>query len=165
MKTILFFIGLFVTILPGYGQTAEEFYQKGNDKFKLQDYTGAIADYSSCIEINPTNINCYIKRGDAKDSLEKYAGAIVDYTKAIELDLKNSDYYFKRGNAKSGLRYFDEAIIDYTKAIEINPEKADYYYARGNAKSNLGVNVCVDFGKAAKLGHAEADKFVKRYCD
>jgi len=83
--------------------TAEEYFYRAYDKDMLQDYKGAISDYSKAIELNTTigkgyeefykiigiNSIAYFNRGRAKHKLQDYRGAISDYNKAIEL---NSDY-------------------------------------------------------------------------
>ncbi len=149
----------------GYCQTAEDYYNMGNAKFKLQDYLGAIDDYTCAIEINSDYLDCLIMRGNSRDSIEYYNGAISDYTKAIELNPKNADYYFYRGSSKEKLQHNNGAINDFTTAIEINPNNANYYYKRGLIRASLGQNVCVDFNKAARLHHTEAIEFVKKYCN
>ena len=40
----------------GYSQTSEEFYKKGNSKWDLKDYQGAILDYTKAISIEPDRL-------------------------------------------------------------------------------------------------------------
>ncbi len=102
--------------LNSYSQTAEEYYNRAYEKDKLQDYRGAVADYSKAIELNPVYSIAYFRRGSAKYELQDYIGAIADFTKVIELDLKNSDAYSNRGVAKNELEDYIGAIADYSKA-------------------------------------------------
>ena len=46
---LLFISIIFFTM----SQTAEYYYNRGNAKYDLQDYDGAIADYTKAIELNP----------------------------------------------------------------------------------------------------------------
>jgi len=50
--TTLIIFCLFITTLV-YAQTAEDYFNSGNDKEDLQDYRGAIQDYNKAIELNP----------------------------------------------------------------------------------------------------------------
>ena len=75
MKYLLSFILLFSQV--AYGQTAEEYFKKGITKFELQDFRGAISDYSKAIEINPKFANAYINRANAKLELQDNRGAIA----------------------------------------------------------------------------------------
>ena len=53
MKKIIICL-LFISIsFFAISQTAEYYYNKGLAKYKLQDYYGAIADYTKAIELNP----------------------------------------------------------------------------------------------------------------
>ena len=36
-----------------HAQSAEDYVKRGNSKYRLRDYQGAIADYTKAIEINP----------------------------------------------------------------------------------------------------------------
>ena len=87
MKKILFLL-MFPVLC--FGQTAEEYEKSGRKKLNLEDYKGAIADYTKAIELNSDfNYYNYNLRGAAKVNLKDYDGAIADFNKAIEL---NSDY-------------------------------------------------------------------------
>ena len=52
----------------------------------LEDYNGAISDYTKAIEINPNYAKAYYNRGLTKRNLKDFNGAISDYTKAIEIN-------------------------------------------------------------------------------
>lgn len=47
-------------------KTAQEYFDQGNEKFNLQDYNGAVADYTKAIEIEPQSKMSYYYRGCAK---------------------------------------------------------------------------------------------------
>ena len=51
----------------------------------LNDYTGAIEDYTSAIEINPAFSEAYYYRGVNKEILEDPKGAMEDWEKAAVL--------------------------------------------------------------------------------
>ena len=84
MKKLLLIIIVFVTSLS-YCQTAEEYFERGISKADLQDYQGAIADFSKVIELDPNNNVTYYNRGLSKYNLQDYQGAIADYSKAFQL--------------------------------------------------------------------------------
>ena len=93
-------------------------------KYDLDDYTGAIQDYSKAIEINPNDAKAYIGRGAAKDDLEDYRGAIQDYNKAIEINRNDARAYIVRGLAKLQLGDKDGACLDWSKAGELGDSRA-----------------------------------------
>jgi tetratricopeptide (TPR) repeat protein len=59
------FLILVVISLSGFGQTAEDYYNKGFSKFSLKDYTGAIADFNTAIQLKPDYALAYFKRETA----------------------------------------------------------------------------------------------------
>ena len=72
-------------------KTADEFVELAKQKLEVEDYQGAISDFTKAIEINPMNDKAYNNRGNAKSNLKDYSGAIVDYSKAIEINPRHVD--------------------------------------------------------------------------
>ena len=64
---------------------SEAYNNRGASKAKLQDYQGAIADYSKAIELNPNYIEAYYNRGILKFILNQKNSACLDWSKAGEL--------------------------------------------------------------------------------
>lgn len=85
MNPILLIVLCFVLSDFCYSQTAVDFYERGGAKYDLQDYRGAVADYTKAIELKPDFAEAYNDRGVAKDDLMDYQGAVADYTTAIKL--------------------------------------------------------------------------------
>ena len=153
-----------IRIKPDYGYA---YFQRAYSKAKLKDDYGAIEDYIKAIELDPNNSIAYSNRGVSKAKLKDYYGAIADYTKAIELDPNNSIAYFNRGNSKGKLKDYYGAVADYTKTIQLDPNYRSAYKNRGVNKENLGDlnGACADWKKAARLGDADAAKWVANQCN
>ena len=163
MKKLLFLIFSCLLFFSSYCQTAEEFYHRGKAKDSLQDYRGAIADYSKVIELNPKLESAYFQRGLAKYELKDYQEAISDYSKAIEIDSNCVEAYMNRGVAKSKLNNWD-AIEDYGKAIKINPKYADAYYNRAASKYELKdyQGAIEDYSKVIELNPTHTGVYCNR---
>jgi tetratricopeptide (TPR) repeat protein len=106
------------------GQTAEDYFRKGNEKSRLNDYQGAIAYYNKSIELDPNVAEPYFNRGVNKQNLEDYRGAIADYNKVIELDPEYAEAYHNRGLNKLSLSQIDGGCLDLSKAGELGYGRA-----------------------------------------
>ena len=62
---------------------ADTYFLWGNAKNDLDDYAGAIADYTMAIRLEPDFAEAYYNRGVAKDSLGQPSAAIADFDIAI----------------------------------------------------------------------------------
>ena len=114
--TLTFFI--FISSCS-YTKEENSYVNRGNAKYDLQDFRGAIQDYSKAIELDPSYAVAYFNRGNAKYDLQDYIGAIQDYSKAIELDPSYFKAYYNRGITKYFLNDIDGACLDWSKAGEL----------------------------------------------
>ena len=119
MKKLIILLVALVSLTTAYCQTADEYFDMGVSKLQLEDYRGAIADYTKVIEIDPNDATAYHERGFAKLQLKDNRGAIADYTKAIEIDPNDAIAYNGRGLAKLVLGQLDDGCLDLSKAGEL----------------------------------------------
>jgi tetratricopeptide (TPR) repeat protein len=119
MKHILILLFSLAFIFNGFGQTAADYLRSGNSKYELEDYRGAISDFTKAIEIRPQFAAAYNNRGNSKADLGDNRGAIVDYTKGIEFDPQYADAYYNRGISMIKLDQLDSGCLDFSKAGEL----------------------------------------------
>jgi len=162
MKKILFTLALLISFVS-FGQTAMEYFQSGYDKFKANDYSGAISDYTKAIELDHNYADAYFERGYIRYLLgDEFDHAISDFTIFIELVPNNiiSTYiaraYYYRALSKFELDNRENAsgaIADLTKAIEFQPGYKDAYFHRGYIKEGLNdyTGSISDFTKAIEF--------------
>tara|TARA_R110001632_G_scaffold148797_4_gene266051 strand:- start:4307 stop:5587 length:1281 start_codon:yes stop_codon:yes gene_type:complete len=132
---------------------AIDHYESGWDKYYLDDFAGAIIDFTIAIKSAPDFASAYNNRGIAKYDLGDYKGAIADYTKAIEIDPDDAHAYYNRGNVKQKLKDYYGAIADYNNAIELDLDYAVAYSNRGVVKRNLEdyKGAIADYTKAIEI--------------
>ena len=65
----------------------------------MEDYQGAINDFTTAIKLDSSYENAYFGRGDAKLNMKDYHGAVKDYTLIINRKPQNGKGYYKRGCA------------------------------------------------------------------
>jgi len=143
---------------------------RGVAKYYLQDYRGAITDFTKALEINPNDYNTRGRRGWAKFYIQDYKGAIIDFTKVINSSTNDAPFYNIRGQAKYYLQDYEGAMDDFNRVIKYwsgeKDQRSKAFYWRGLVEIDLGQkdSGCLDLSKAGKLGYAEANEAIKRYC-
>lgn len=100
-------------------QDAVAYKNRGNARADLEDYPGAIADYTEAIQMNPNYVDAYYNRGNARYDLGDYEGAIEDYTQTLKINCNYAHAYYNRGNVYSHLGKEQLAIDDFCKAADI----------------------------------------------
>jgi tetratricopeptide (TPR) repeat protein len=142
-------------------------FERGQFYVRTNDLKSAIEDFKKVVEIAPNNIQLTWDIGRISYELEDYTNALSYYSKAIDkIDRPQVQMLLVRGETFEKLKSYEGAIQDYTRLIEMNPNLADAYYLRGQAKARLGnkENACVDWKKAAELGHTEAKGVIVYNC-
>ena len=140
--------GNFKTSLENYNKVASLdgnyenlYYNRGNVKYELCDYDGAIADFSRHIILNPKDDMCYNRRAtalvqraytnDEQDNLK----AITDYNKAIALNPNEVRYYRNRAFSYMELNNYKKAVLDYLRVLERDSSNAEDFISLANAKN------------------------------
>ncbi|MGD0710405.1 MAG: tetratricopeptide repeat protein [Bacteroidales bacterium] len=132
MKKLIFLIFFcftctFIQAQDQARQAAEDNVNSGNIKASQKNYTGAISDYNTAIELDPKYGMAYFFRGAAKAQTSDYKGAIADFDKATEINPKHGLAYFYRGVAKMSVGNKDGACSDWNKASDLGTNSANEY--------------------------------------
>jgi protein O-mannosyl-transferase len=152
-----------IELKPDY---AEAYNNRANTYAQQGIFDKAEEDYLKAIRLKPDYSDAYYDRGYMYLTLGATDKAVMDLSKAIELTPELDRAFYNRGNAYSRMMQYGKAIEDYTRAIELNPEYARAYNNRGIAYIHISSEekACNDFNKAAKLGSAEAEGNIAKYC-
>lgn len=131
------YYSLAITNFPISANTekSEAYYNRGLNKRYLNDYKGAISDYTLAIKIRPDYVKALNNRGYAKLLSEDYQGAITDFTMTIKYDNYSTEF----SNTALG--------------------------NRGIAKLSLGQDGCPDIKKAIEMGNNDLIKVYTEYCN
>jgi tetratricopeptide (TPR) repeat protein len=112
----------------------QSYYLRGDLKYQLKDYYGAIEDYTAAIKIDPSFTDALFKRGLAFQYVKEFQEAMKDYSKVIKIAPNNPNGYYYRGQIRQVLKDFKGAIVDYTRAITIDRNFPDSYRNRAISK-------------------------------
>ena len=141
--------------------SAEEYTQRGIDRFGKNDLDGAIADFTKVIELNGKSQEyCYYFRGMARYRKGSTTEAIDDLTKAITLK-PDPRFLDDRGNLYARVGDLEHALSDLNKAIELSPQYAKAFGDRGLVRLIRGEVAAAetDFKKCFELDSALEPRF------
>ncbi len=135
-------------------------------KFEVQDYKGAVSDWSVYIDGKPGEEEALISRGAARININDNTNAIVDLDEAIKINPKNPVSWNYRGMAKAGNKQNVEGLKDIDYSIKLKFDYAAAYVNRAAIKF-AGKDVrgaCDDLNKADTLGDKMAYQLIDKYC-
>ena len=148
MKKLLIFISILFLTLSGFAQankTAQDYIESGKVKYEEGKFQEALKDFNKAIELDPNNVEAYLKRASVKSGLIfDDTDILKDCNKALELDPNNPKALINRGIIKVNLKKEEDAIDDFNKALELlneairlDPNNAEFYSDRARTKIGL----------------------------
>lgn len=129
-------INLFTQVIELDPKNLDAYFYRGLAKYNLEDYTGAILDYTKVIFYNP-DADTYYNRGNCKFALQDYEGAKEDYIQALDINRSLIDAIYNLGLTKMYLGEYTEAIADFDKIIAQYPGDANLYKQKAMAYMEL----------------------------
>ncbi|WDI31927.1 tetratricopeptide repeat protein [Hyphococcus flavus] len=132
---------------------------RGVSRLQLNDPSGALADLTKSIEINPDR-NTYFQRGLAYGALGKPGDAAADFTRALETapnDNAKAELLYQRALARYAAKNAGGALDDFNAAIAMI-ENGVLYAARGRLYLDRQDYTAAkaDFDRALALGLPDA---------
>jgi tetratricopeptide (TPR) repeat protein len=142
-------------------------FDRGQVYMRLNEKKKALEDFKKVVELNPNNLQLTWDIGRISYEMEQYADALTYYSKTIDrIDKPQAQMLLVRGEVFEKLKNYEAAIQDYTRVIEMKQDLANAHYLRGQATARLGKSeeACIDWKKAAELGHQEAKGVIVYNC-
>jgi len=102
-------------------ETAENIFNKANGAFVDEDFSTALENYNSAIQLEGDNAEFYIKRSACHYKLKNFTDAISDANNAIKLNPKLPQAYLRKGMAAFALEEFESAKASFEKGLEYDP--------------------------------------------
>lgn len=137
-----FLIACLLLIFPiiVWGQTADQYIQKANKKYKEGKNKEALNLYTKAIDICKDSSQYYVSRFHVYLSLGMTVEAFEDINTALKLKPKNAESYMLRGYLYYLLKKADKSILDYTMAIEYATSDSMKAFAFTNRASSKILN-------------------------
>ena len=149
------------------GDSYESLLQRGITHLGQNDFTGAIAQFTQALELQPNNPEALLQRGFAYEKAELLPEALTDYSTVIASDPSAEKAYSNRGNVYFKRERYDQAVADYTQALVLNPTNDVALYNRAVAYQRLGqlTEACQDWQQAQTLGNTASPRPLAKLCE
>ena len=133
--TLLYF--LFV-ISNCFGQTAEEWKNKGKEKLDAKEYAAAVNYLIKSIQLDSNDTESYLYRSEANMYLEKYNEALIDVNKVLFRDKHSPIANYRMGRISQALNNPRDAIQKYGYVMNIGNKYKSYYAC--NSALQIGIS-------------------------
>jgi len=133
IKTSIFIL---LSSISSFAQTKKSLYDIAGDKFKEQNYAGAIFDLNNYVKLNPKHIQGHYLRAKCYGFREDFESSIKDYIFVIEAD--------KDASIETKSTYFEDIGYVYSRKGEFI--KAREYYIKSNNLRGNQLNVLSNIG-------------------
>ncbi len=120
-------MGYFGQAIDSRPWLAEPYFYRAVAKLSLEDFGGAEADASLCLERNPFISRAYLLRGIARQNRSLYELAIRDYKKGLELAPNNEPMRINMALSELELKRYDEAKATLDKLLRFSPKETKAY--------------------------------------
>ncbi|MCA9237914.1 MAG: tetratricopeptide repeat protein [Planctomycetales bacterium] len=119
---------------------AEAALERGQKLLADENFSEALNEINTALQIDPTYDAAYIAKGDALQGLDEFSAAAAAYTKAIEIDANSAAAYNGRGECYLELAkangQVDLAINDFRNALNLDRNDAKILANLGHVTVN-----------------------------
>lgn len=157
-------IQYFNQVIKAKPYLAEPYLFRAIAKFNLDDYSGAEADITACLERNPFLVYAYQCRGAARQSMRDYEGAIQDYTKGLEFRPEDKQMLINMGIAYIQDKKYDQAEQTIDRLLQVQPKYTQAYLTRGALFAEKGdtLKALADFNTSIDMDRYYAPAYGQR---
>jgi len=93
----------------------------------LKDYSKALEDFTTVVNLGRTNSEGFINRGNTFYLKDDYNSALNDYTEAIKYNPNDVEGYIARSRSYIALNKLTKALTDLNAASSVDPKNARVY--------------------------------------
>jgi tetratricopeptide (TPR) repeat protein len=161
-KTPLSYYDLAISNNPA---SAIAWFNLGATKMNFEkDYTGAIKDYNTSLQLLPDHADSYINRGFCREQLNDTPGAVSDYETAARLRPGWYEPHVDLATIKHKLGLTKDAIREYDTVLSLSPDFYQGYNERGALLMELQDyrSALQDFNQAIGMNDKYPEAFFNR---
>ena len=140
------------------------FFLRGLSKLKVNQFSGAVIDFTKAISLSPTNQNGYWSKGSRLEKLDDIY--FLSCNEGLSKEYKYYDAYYFRGFAKYYMEDYYGAIDDMNLFLTFEKTNSNpiCYYIVGISNNKLGKNneALIYLSKVIELDPENADALLAR---
>lgn len=122
----------------GRGYRARVMAEAGQDVMAAAEWEGAVADFTTVVEIDPRTAEAYLGRAMVYVATKRYRRALEDISRALEINPRLAAAHEIRGRVRSGTGDPEGALAEYARAIELDPLRTEAYRSRADVLMRQG---------------------------
>lgn len=139
------------------------YYARGKLRMEEENYSSAVNDFTTAIEIDPTQRSWLEARADAYEEMGETELALEDYLALINRENSNSYYRSKLVRVCKDVDLCRQAAIELTKMILDRPDRLELILARAQIYQTYDVDKALkDYDRAEKLDTTNAEIYKLR---
>jgi len=119
-----------LVVQTGATQTADGYYQQGEQLYNAKKYKEALPLYFKALEQNPSMADALYRIGWIYNDLEDYERAVAPLKRVTVLK-PTAAVFFELGYANKMLVHYPEALTAFKEAIRLKPDYAGAHYQIG----------------------------------
>lgn len=131
----ILFLSLLLIVVHTHAQiklpnTAEGFFEIGEDLLSQEKWMESINAFNDCLRINPHFADAYYSRGMAREQLKKFSDALTDYSIHLELKPDHSEALLNRAQLRYQLNLYELAKEDFEQLLRMPRNETSTVYFR-----------------------------------
>lgn len=157
-------IQYFNQVIKSKPYLAEPYFYRAIAKLNLDDFNGAEADLTLCLERNPFLWNAYQCRGIARQNLADYERAIEDYNNGLNHRPEDKQMLLNKSIAYIQKKDYESSFQTLDTLLRYHPKYTQAYLTRGAALAEKGDTLLAfeDYNKALDLDKYYAPTYAQR---
>jgi len=162
LRILLFLSLFFFATHSGWSQeTAENWFESGNEATQAGNYQEAIRCFERSIALDPNHLGSYRNIGCVYGIMGMWDEAISPFVTALRMNPDDAQIHHNLGFCWYKKGMFDKAIMEFKKAIDLKPEFRDAYYNLGivYGKKDMFDQAIPMFKEALKIGPDNPDTY------
>lgn len=142
----------------------EGYFLRGVAKYNLDDLSGALADFSTAIEIKENFTAAFQYRAITHSRMGQYTAALEDFDRALKIRPSMAGLYYSRGITYFLNLQFAKSIVDFDQFLRIEPLSPDGYINRGTSYLHMKdtVSAIKDYNHAIRVNPYYAEGYMRR---